>query len=78
MISEMDRVAFRREGGLVDDLRHGRVGVDGGVDFVDGEFLIEGEAHFGDEFGGVVTDDVRAEKFAVFLSVEKLGEAFGF
>ena len=39
---EMDRVTFRREGGLVDDFRHGRVGVDGGVDLVDGELLVEG------------------------------------
>ena len=56
---EVNRVAFRREGGLVDDLRHGRVGVDGGVNLVDGEFLIEGESHLGNEFGGVVADDVR-------------------
>ena len=57
---EMDRVAFRGERRLVDDLAHRRVGVDGGVDFLAGELLVEGEAHLGDELGGVLTDDVRA------------------
>lgn len=64
----MDRVAFRREGGLVDHLRHGRVGVDGGVDLVDGELLVESETHLGDKLGGVITNDVCAEEFAVFLA----------
>ena len=36
------------------------MGVDGGVDFLGGEFLVEREAHLGDEFGGVVADDVGA------------------
>lgn len=78
MILEMDRVAFRCEGGLVNHFRHGGVGVDGRVDFIDRELLIEGEAHFSDEFGGVVPDDVRAEEFAVFFTIEQFGEAFGF
>ena len=74
----MDRVAFRCERGFVDHFGHGWVGVDGGVDFLDREFLIEGEAHFGDELGGVVADDVCAEEFAVFFSVEEFGETIGF
>ena len=59
-LSHMDRMPVCGEGGLVDDLGHGRVGVDGGVDLLAGEFLVEGEAHLGDEFGGVLTDEVRA------------------
>ena len=47
----MNRVAFRREGGLVDDLRHRRMRVDGGVDFCGGEFLVEREARLGDVDG---------------------------
>ncbi len=57
---EVNRVAFRRESGLVDDFRHRRMRVDGRVDFRAGEFLVEREAHFGDELGGVLADDVRA------------------
>ena len=57
---EMDRVAFGGEGGLVDHLGHRRMGVDGRVDFLGGEFLVEREAHLGDELGGVLADDVRA------------------
>lgn len=58
VLSEVNRVAFGGEGGLVDDLAHGWVGVDGRVDFLGGKFLVEGEAHFRDEFGGVLADDV--------------------
>ena len=58
-LSEVNRVALGSEGGFLDDFAHRRMGVDGGVDFRAGEFLVEGEAHFGDEFGGVFTDDVR-------------------
>lgn len=47
------------------------------MDFLGGEFLVEGEAHFGDEFGGVVSDDVCTEEFAVFFAVEEFGEAVG-
>jgi hypothetical protein len=57
---EVNRVAFGGESGFVDDLAHGGVGVDGGVDFLAGEFLVEGKAHFGDELGGVLADDVCA------------------
>ncbi len=58
--SEVNRVAFRGQRRLVDRLAHRRVGVDGGVDFLGGEFLVERQAHLGDQFGGVVADDVRA------------------
>ena len=78
MFLEMDRVTFRCERGLVNHFRHGRVGVDGCVDFIDREFLIEGETHFRDELGGVVTDDMCAEEFAVFFAVKEFGETFGF
>ena len=60
LLSEVNRVALGGEGGFVDDFGHRRVGVDGGVDFCAGEFLVEGEAHFRDEFSGVLTDDVGA------------------
>lgn len=76
--SEVDRVAFGGEGGLVDDLGHGRVRVDGRVDVLGGEFLVERQAHFGDEFGGIFTDDVSAQQFAVFFAVEQFGKSFGF
>lgn len=78
MFLEMDCVAFRGERGLVNHFRHGWVGVDGRVDFIDREFLIEGETHFRDEFSGVVADDMCAEEFAVFFAVEEFGETFGF
>ncbi len=52
------------------------VGVDGSVYFICGAFHFEGEAHFCDEFGSVVTDDVSAEEFSVFLSEEELDESF--
>ena len=48
------------------------------MDFLCGEFLVKGEPHLCDEFGGVFTDDVRAEQFAVFFAVEQFGESFGF
>lgn len=57
---EMDRVAFRSKRGLVDHLAHGWMGVDGGVNLCGGEFLVEGEAHLGDQFGGVFPDDMSA------------------
>lgn len=44
----MNGVSFRRESGLVDHLRHGRVGVDRCVYVFRSEFLIECQSHFGD------------------------------
>ncbi len=60
-LSEMNRVTVRGEGRFVDHFAHRWVGVDGGVDFLAGEFLVEGDSHLGDEFGGVFTDDMGAE-----------------
>ena len=45
---------------FVDDLAHRWMRVDRRVDLLAGELLVEGEAHFGDEFGGVLADDVGA------------------
>ena len=39
--SEVDRVAFGGEGGFVNHFGHGRVRVDGRVDVLGGEFLVE-------------------------------------
>ena len=49
------------EGGLVDSFCERRVGVDGGVDLVGGEFHLKGKPHFCDELGGIVTNDVGSE-----------------
>ena len=44
----MNGVSFRRESGLVDHLRHGRVGVNRRVYVFRSVFLIEGKSHLGD------------------------------
>jgi hypothetical protein len=54
----MNRVTICSERRLVDHFGHGRVSVNGRMDFLAGEFLIKGEAHFCDEFGSVFTNDV--------------------
>ena len=58
---EMNRVAFRSEGRFMNDFTHRRVGVDGGVDFIAGQFLVEGEAHFRNKLGGVFSDNMSTE-----------------
>ena len=52
--------------------------MDGGVDVVLGQLRSDGEAHLGDQFGGLVTDDVRSDDFAVWFPVDELHKAIGF
>ena len=56
----MDRVALGGEGCFVNDFRHRRVGVNGRVDVLSSELLIQCQAHFGNEFGGIIANDVSA------------------
>lgn len=58
--SEMNWMAVCGERRLVDDFRHGRMGVDRRMDFLAREFLIQSKSHFRDEFRGVFTNDVSA------------------
>ena len=74
----MDRMAFRNAGGFVNGFAQRGVGVDGGVDVVLGQLGGDGEAHLGDQFGGLVTDDVRSDDFAVRLPVDQFHKAIGF
>jgi hypothetical protein len=74
---KVNRVSVGVQGSFVDGLSKRRVGVDGGVDVVDGGFQGKGEAHFGDEVGGILANDVGSEDFAVFFAEEEFYEAFG-
>ena len=58
--SHVNRMTIRRKRRFVDNLRHGRVRVNRGVDLIGGEFLVERQAHFGDQFGGILTNQVRS------------------
>src|SRR5262249_39124384 len=58
-------------------LVHRRMGVHGADDFFGGGFEAAGEGEFGDEFGGLVADDVGAEDFAAGEAADDLGEAVG-
>ncbi len=73
----MDRVSIGIQSGFVDGLSQRWVGVNGGVNVVDGRFQREGEAHFGNQIGGIFADDVGTEDFAVFFAKEEFDEAFG-
>jgi len=41
--------------------------VDGGVDFLGGEFLIERQAHLGNQLGGILADDAARQSSPCFL-----------
>ena len=57
----MDGVAVGIQRGLVDGFCQRWVGVDGGVDLIGGELHLEGEPHFCDQLGGIVTNDVGSK-----------------
>ena len=57
----MDHASFGGERRLVHAFRHRGVGVHRRDDVFRGRFQTLGESHFGDQFTGVLADDVRAE-----------------
>ena len=63
----MNHLAVSRGGGFHNSFRHGGVRVDGLDDFVPGGFQFAGHYYFGNQFGHVGANHVRAEPFAVFL-----------
>ena len=71
----MDRVALAGVGGFMDGLAQRGVRVDRRDDFLVGGLHGDGEAKFGDHLGGVGSDDVGAEDFAVLLTDEELHES---
>jgi len=72
----VDGVAFGGVGRFHDCFAEGRVGVDGGTDFLVGRFQSQGQAEFGDHFCGIAADDVGTQQLAVFRAEEKFYEAF--
>lgn len=73
----MNRMSLGYFGGLFDHLGQGRMGVDGGFDFVPGGFEIHGEADLCDHLGALAADNVSADDLAVWLAVENLDETLG-
>ena len=73
----MDGVTEGSLGCLEDSLAECRVCVDRGGDVVVRRLECDGEAHLGDHFGGVSSDDVGSDDFAMRLIEEELHEAIG-
>ena len=71
----MDRVALAGVGGFVDGLAQRGVGVDRCDDFLVGGLHGDGEAKLGDHLGGVGSDDVGTEDFAMLLADEEFDES---
>jgi len=71
----MDRVALAGVGGFMNGLAQRGVRVDRRDDFLVGGLHGDGEAELGDHLGGVGSDDVGTEDFAMLLADEEFDES---
>jgi peptidyl-prolyl cis-trans isomerase A (cyclophilin A) len=75
--NKLGTISLARQRGFAHALVHRRVGVHGADEFFGGGFEAAGEGEFGDEFGGLVAHDVRAQDLAAGQAADDLGEAVG-
>ncbi len=73
----MECAAIESEGGFVEGLGHGGVGVHCRDDVFGGRFESDRQTELVDEFGGILADDVGAEDLTPRLARDDLHEAFG-